>query len=111
MLKEKFDMAHQVRQRRKDGRRMLLPKYLRSKPHSELDLVYLVTSPDYCEFDVKRGSLGTKGRECDPVGFTLSPTSHLLPWIICTGVVFGSIQLLFFGWALFCFAISNIIQP
>jgi hypothetical protein len=76
MLKEKFDMAHQVRQRRKDGRRMLLPKYLRSKPHSELDLVYLVTSPDYCEFDVKRGSLGTKGRECDPVGFTLSPSSH-----------------------------------
>ena len=73
MLKEKFDMAHQVRQRRKDGRRMLLPKYLRSKPHSELDLVYLVTSPDYCEFDVKRGSLGTKGRECDPVGFTFLP--------------------------------------
>ncbi len=73
MLKEKFDMAHQVRQRRKDGRRMLLPKYLRSKPHNELDLVYLVTSPDYCEFDVKRGSLGTKGRECDPVGFTSLP--------------------------------------
>jgi hypothetical protein len=35
--------------------------------------VYLVTSPDYCEFDVKRGSLGTKGRECDPVGFTSRP--------------------------------------
>merc|ERR1712048_459467 len=30
------------------------------------DLVYLVTSPDYCEYDVKKGSLGTKGRECDP---------------------------------------------
>ena len=67
MLKEKFDGAHEVKQKRKNGRRMLLPKFHRFKPHSDIDLVYLVTSPDYCELDVKRGSLGTKGRECDPV--------------------------------------------
>jgi len=66
MLKEKFDGAHEVKQKRKNGRRMLLPKYHRFKPHGDIDLVYLVTSPDYCELDVKRGSLGTKGRECDP---------------------------------------------
>ncbi|XP_023320891.1 protein Wnt-4 [Eurytemora carolleeae] len=66
MLKEKFDGAREVKQKRKNGRRMLLPKDHRFKPHSDTDLVYLVNSPDYCELDVKRGSLGTKGRECDP---------------------------------------------
>jgi len=45
---------------------MLVTKYMRYKNHQDTDLVYLVTSPDYCEYDVKKGSLGTKGRECDP---------------------------------------------
>lgn len=66
MLKEKFDGAHEVKQKRKNGRRMLMPKYQRYRPHQDTDLVYLATSPDYCEYDVKKGSLGTKGRECDP---------------------------------------------
>ena len=67
MLKEKFDGAHEVKQKRRSGRRMLVPKYHRFKHHGDIDLVYLVTSPDYCELDVKKGSLGTKGRECNPV--------------------------------------------
>ena len=67
MLKEKFDGAHEVKQKRKNGRRMLLPKYHKFGTHQDTDLVYLQTSPDYCEYDVKKGSLGTKGRECDPV--------------------------------------------
>ena len=46
---------------------MLLPRFERFKPHTDTDLVYLKSSPDYCEFDVKRGSLGTHGRECDHV--------------------------------------------
>jgi len=66
MLKEKFDGAHEVKQKRKNGRRMLLPKYPKFRNHQDTDLVYLETSPDYCEYDVKKGSLGTKGRECDP---------------------------------------------
>jgi len=66
MLKEKFDGAHEVKQKRRSGRRMLVPKYHRFKHHGDIDLVYLVTSPDYCELDVKKGSLGTKGRECNP---------------------------------------------
>jgi hypothetical protein len=73
MLKEKFDGAHEVKQKQKNGRRMLLPQYPRFKEHGVMDLVYLVTSPDYCEYDVKRGSLGTKGRECDPVGLEQPP--------------------------------------
>ena len=67
MLKEKFDGAHEVKQKRKNGRRMLVTKFSRFKKHRDTDLVYLVTSPDYCEYDVKKGSLGTSGRECDPV--------------------------------------------
>ena len=67
MLKEKFDGAHEVKQKRKNGRRMLLPKYHKFGTHQDTDLVYLEVSPDYCEYDVKKGSLGTKGRECDPV--------------------------------------------
>ena len=67
MLKEKFDGAHEVKQKRKNGRRMLVTKFSRFKKHRDVDLVYLVTSPDYCEYDVKKGSLGTSGRECDPV--------------------------------------------
>ena len=69
MLKEKFDGAHEVKQKRKNGRRMLQPKYHRFRPHADTDLVYLATSPDYCETDFMRGSLGTKGRECNPVSF------------------------------------------
>ena len=69
MLKEKFDGAHEVKQKRRSGRRMLVPKYHRFKHHGDIDLVYLVTSPDYCELDVKKGSLGTKGRDCNPVSW------------------------------------------
>ena len=77
MLKEKFDGAHEVKQKRRSGRRMLVPKYHRFKHHGDIDLVYLVTSPDYCELDVKKGSLGTKGRECNPVSSSpiLTPLS------------------------------------
>ena len=69
MLKEKFDGAHEVTKKTKRGRKMLVTRkqHPRFKSHTDTDLVYLVTSPDYCEYDVKKGSLGTKGRECDPV--------------------------------------------
>jgi len=68
MLKEKFDGAHEVMKKTKRGRKMLVTRkqHPRFKSHTDTDLVYLVTSPDYCEYDVKKGSLGTKGRECDP---------------------------------------------
>eukprot|EP00096_Caligus_rogercresseyi_P009534 TRINITY_DN3244_c0_g1_i2.p1 TRINITY_DN3244_c0_g1~~TRINITY_DN3244_c0_g1_i2.p1 ORF type:complete len:100 (+),score=23.94 TRINITY_DN3244_c0_g1_i2:166-465(+) len=45
---------------------MLLPRYHKFKPHTDTDLVYLKVSPDYCDFDVQKGSLGTRGRECNP---------------------------------------------
>ena len=42
-------------------------RFSRFKPHTDTDLVFLKHSPDYCEFDISRGSLGTHGRECNPV--------------------------------------------
>ena len=82
-MKEKFDGAHEVKQKRKNGRRMLVTKYSRFRSHADTDLVYLVTSPDYCEYDVKKGSLGTKGRECDPVITEMSQSKEgVLPWIL-----------------------------
>ena len=74
ILKEKFDSAHEVQQKKNRGRRMLLPRFQRFKPHTDTDLVYLKPSSDYCEFDVKKGSLGTHGRECDPVRLVFDST-------------------------------------
>ena len=49
---------------------MLEPRFQRFKPHTDTDLVFLKESPTYCDFDVEHGSLGTQGRECDPVSQT-----------------------------------------
>eukprot|EP00095_Tigriopus_kingsejongensis_P008486 maker-scaffold18_size714446-snap-gene-5.22 protein:Tk08486 transcript:maker-scaffold18_size714446-snap-gene-5.22-mRNA-1 annotation:"secreted signaling factor wnt4" len=65
-LKEKFDDAQAVQQKKKRGRRMLLPRFRRFRPHTDTDLVYLKDSPDYCDYDPAKGSLGTQGRECNP---------------------------------------------
>lgn len=64
-LKEKFDSATEVQQKVRGDRRLLVPKNVNFKPHSETDLVYLVASPDFCEADVKTGALGTHGRLCN----------------------------------------------
>jgi len=66
ILKKKFDIAQEVRQRKRRGRRMLEPRFQRFKPHTDTDLVFLKESPTYCELNVEEGSLGTHGRECDP---------------------------------------------
>ena len=56
---------------------------IRYKHHGDIDLVYLVTSPDYCELDVKKGSLGTKGRECNPVSLAIYLFSSISPLFHC----------------------------
>ncbi|XP_071481174.1 protein Wnt-4-like [Diadema antillarum] len=65
VLKEKFDGATEVRLRRIGSRRQLAPVNPDFKPHTSSDLVYLVQSPDFCEEDLKLGSLGTHGRRCN----------------------------------------------
>ncbi|XP_077998717.1 protein Wnt-4-like [Glandiceps talaboti] len=64
-LKEKFDGATEVEERTVGSRRQLRPVNSQFKPHTEADLVYLDESPDFCNLDVKSGSLGTIGRECN----------------------------------------------
>lgn len=66
ILKEKFDGATEVVERRVGSRRMLVPRNKNFKHHTESDIVYLESSPDFCENDTKTGSLGTAGRLCNP---------------------------------------------
>ncbi len=64
-LKEKFDGATEVTEKRIGSRRILVPVNRQFKHHTEDDLVYLQASPDYCNPDPKTGSLGTTGRLCN----------------------------------------------
>ena len=63
-LKTKFDGAIQV-QSSNDGKR-LETVIDTLKPPAKEDLVYSENSPNFCKRSRKVGSLGTKGRICDP---------------------------------------------
>ncbi|CAG5128214.1 unnamed protein product, partial [Candidula unifasciata] len=63
-LKERFDGAIRVIISN-DGKN-IIPDGVTIKPPSQQDLVYSDPSPDFCKRSKKVGSLGTKGRECDP---------------------------------------------
>ncbi|KAK6172045.1 hypothetical protein SNE40_018009 [Patella caerulea] len=63
-LKQKFDGGAKVISSN-DGKH-LIPEGETIKPPSREDLVYTEESPDFCKRNKKEGSLGTKGRSCDP---------------------------------------------
>lgn len=63
-LKEKFDGSIKVIISN-DGKN-IMPFGRTIKPPSRQDLVYADASPNFCKKSKKYGSLGTKGRECDP---------------------------------------------
>ncbi|CAL1546895.1 unnamed protein product, partial [Lymnaea stagnalis] len=63
-LKERFDGAIKVIISN-DGKN-IIPEGSTIKPPSKQDLVYSDPSPDFCKKNKNVGSLGTKGRECDP---------------------------------------------
>ena len=65
-LKEKYDQAVLVTEHRVNGhkREFVARSSLMDKP-KESDLVYLETSPDFCEPSRKYGSMGTRARKCN----------------------------------------------
>ncbi|CAL4122454.1 unnamed protein product, partial [Meganyctiphanes norvegica] len=65
LLKDKFDGATEVRLKQLNGRLELEPNKQYFKKPTEEDLVYVQGSPEYCEYDIGSGSLGTHGRKCD----------------------------------------------
>ncbi|XP_035208146.1 protein Wnt-4-like [Stegodyphus dumicola] len=64
-LKNRFDAATEVRPKKMGKRTKLAPVSNVFKPFTDVDLIYLKSSPDFCEPNDKIGSLGTHGRECN----------------------------------------------
>ncbi|XP_028824246.1 protein Wnt-4a isoform X2 [Denticeps clupeoides] len=66
IIKEKFDGATEVEQRKVGTTKVLVPRNSQFKPHTDEDLVYLDPSPDFCDHDPRTpGMLGTAGRQCN----------------------------------------------
>ena len=77
-LKRKFDGASYVRL---DGeKRRLKPVARNQKKPQKNDLVYLQQSPDYCSYNPKVGSLGTRSRRCNKTSYGLDGCS-----LMCCG--------------------------
>uniref|UniRef100_H2ZYH3 Protein Wnt n=2 Tax=Latimeria chalumnae TaxID=7897 RepID=H2ZYH3_LATCH len=87
VLKEKFDGATEVQQRKVGSRKVLVPKSAQFKPHTIQDLVYLVPSPDFCEHDPKNGILGTAGRQCNRTSRAIDGCE-----LMCCGRGFNTVE-------------------
>ncbi|XP_043094611.1 protein Wnt-11 [Puntigrus tetrazona] len=64
-LKSKYLSATKVIPRQIGTRRQLVPREMEVRPVGENELVYLVSSPDYCSQNAKQGSFGTTDRQCN----------------------------------------------
>ncbi|XP_058704109.1 protein Wnt-11b-like, partial [Poecile atricapillus] len=64
-LKSRYLAALKVTHRLVGPRKQLIPKEGDGRPVTEMDLVYLINSPDYCTPNPQLGSLGTQDRPCN----------------------------------------------
>uniref|UniRef100_A0A8C5X318 Protein Wnt n=1 Tax=Malurus cyaneus samueli TaxID=2593467 RepID=A0A8C5X318_9PASS len=64
-LKSRYLAALRVTHRLVGPRKQLIPKEGDARPVTEMDLVYLINSPDYCTPNPQLGSLGTQDRPCN----------------------------------------------
>ncbi|XP_008933661.1 PREDICTED: protein Wnt-11b-like, partial [Merops nubicus] len=64
-LKSKYLTAIKVTHRLVGPRKQLVPKEMGVGLVKEVDLVYLLNSPDYCTPNLHLGSLGTQERQCN----------------------------------------------
>ncbi|NXG45362.1 WN11B protein, partial [Psilopogon haemacephalus] len=64
-LKSKYLAAIKVSHRLMGPRRQLIAKETGVRAVQEADLVYLISSPDYCTPNPHQGSLGTQDRHCN----------------------------------------------
>uniref|UniRef100_A0A8D2N5I0 Protein Wnt n=1 Tax=Zonotrichia albicollis TaxID=44394 RepID=A0A8D2N5I0_ZONAL len=64
-LKSRYLAALKVTHRLVGPRKQLIPKEGDARPVTEMDLVYLISSPDYCTPNPQLGSLGTQDRPCN----------------------------------------------
>ncbi|XP_043935504.1 protein Wnt-4-like isoform X2 [Protopterus annectens] len=87
VLKEKFEGASEVHQKKIGSRKVLVPKNSHYKPYTVQDLIYLSPSPDFCDKDLKNGVLGTTGRQCNK-------TSHAIDGceLMCCGRGFNTAE-------------------
>lgn len=77
-LRRRYEYAQKVRashRAKRDGTHPLVTVLRSSTPNKD-DLIYLLKSPNYCDYDTDTGSLGTRGRRCN----------------VCTKVASGSCE-------------------
>ncbi|NXL30630.1 WNT4 protein, partial [Glaucidium brasilianum] len=65
ILKEKFEGVMEVHTKRVCSCKLLVPKSSPFKPYTAHDLVYLLASPDFCNWDPRHRVFGTYGRGCN----------------------------------------------
>uniref|UniRef100_A0A1I7TG19 Protein Wnt n=2 Tax=Caenorhabditis tropicalis TaxID=1561998 RepID=A0A1I7TG19_9PELO len=82
VIKDKFDGAAEVKVEKEEGaaKPRIVMKHSQFKRHTNADLVYMTSSPDFCEADPMRGIMGTKGRQC-----TLAPNAIDDCSLLCCG--------------------------
>lgn len=64
-LKKRYDrVVHVVSKKKGRNKQQLRPR--RGEHYTGKDLISLDPSPNFCLHNIKRGSYGTRGRECNP---------------------------------------------